>query len=156
MASNLDLARAIYADWSRGNFNATDWADPEIELVVAEGVGAGAWTGLDGMAESWRDFLDAWEGFRIEAVDYRELDGGRVLVLAQFSGRGRASGLEVGGVRSLGASVFRFRGGKVTELVLYVNADRALADLGLAADVERPGPPAAGPQPPESDRQPPS
>src|SRR5207302_9669885 len=36
------------------------------------------------------------EGFRIEAEDFRELDDERILVLSKGSGRGRASGLDLG------------------------------------------------------------
>jgi hypothetical protein len=50
---------------------------------------------LAGMAEGWRDFLSAWEKWRGEAEEYRELDDERVLVLLQGRGRGKASGLEV-------------------------------------------------------------
>jgi hypothetical protein len=40
------------------------------------------------MAEGWRDWLSAWESFRVAQVDeYRELDGERVIVLHRFSGR---------------------------------------------------------------------
>lgn len=41
-----------------------------------------------------RDFLSAWDGWHIEADEYRELDAERVLVLAHMTGRGKASGLE--------------------------------------------------------------
>ena len=39
------------------------------------------------MAESWRKWLSAWDGYRIEAEEYRELDAERVIV--EFRGAGR-------------------------------------------------------------------
>jgi hypothetical protein len=84
------------------------------------------------MANALPDILSAWEGLRLEAEQYRDLDGERVLVLHHFCGRGKASGLEVGQMRSQGAYLFYLRGGKVTKLVGYWERDRApLADLGL-------------------------
>jgi hypothetical protein len=114
-----------------GDYSSTEWAHPEIEYVRADGPVTGTWTGLD-IAEGWRDFLGAWEEFRIEAEDYHELDDERVLVLTRYNGRGKASGLEVGKVWAKGASVFKVNGGKVTRLVFYLDRDVALADLGLA------------------------
>jgi hypothetical protein len=40
------------------------------------------------MAEVWRDWLSAWDGVSVEAEEYRELDGQRVLVLTLYTGRG--------------------------------------------------------------------
>jgi hypothetical protein len=37
------------------------------------------------MAQGWQNFRGAWERFRTEATEYRELDSERVLVLARFS-----------------------------------------------------------------------
>lgn len=84
------------------------------------------------MAEGWRDWLRAWEDFRIAGVEeYRELDGERVLVLHRFTGRGKTSGLEVEQTQSTGASLFHIRDGQVTRLVAYSPRERALADLDL-------------------------
>ena len=48
------------------------------------------------MAESWRKWLSAWDGYRIEAEEYRELDAERVIVFNRYGGRGKTSGLEIG------------------------------------------------------------
>ena len=131
MSENLDLVRSIYAAWGCGDFGDVDWADPEIEWVLADGPARGSWKGLTGMATAWRDFLSGWADLRTVADGYREIDAERVLVLTHITGAGRASGLDVGGMRTDGANVFRVVDGKVIELLIYADRDRALADLGL-------------------------
>ena len=123
--------RSIYADWERGDFDAATWAQPEIELVVADGPAMGTWTGLDGLAEATRDGLGPWKDAQIEAEDFRELNGERVLVLSRFTGRGKTSGIEVDRIRATGASVFELHDGKVTRHAFYFDRAHALADLGL-------------------------
>jgi ketosteroid isomerase-like protein len=60
-SANLDLVRSIYAAWERGDWSSMEWADPEIELVAADGPAPSARTGAGGVAEGWRSFLSAWE-----------------------------------------------------------------------------------------------
>jgi ketosteroid isomerase-like protein len=131
-SSNLDLVRSIYAAWERGDFSSVEWADPEIEFVMPDGPSPVSWRGLSGMAEGMRDFLSAWEDLRVEVEEYREIDGERVLVLGHNTGRGKASGLELGQMGTRGAAVFHLRSGTVIRVAAYYNRERALADLGLA------------------------
>jgi ketosteroid isomerase-like protein len=130
-SANLDLVRSIHPAWDRGDYSSVEWADPEIEFVIADGPSPGSWTGLAGMAEGTREWLSAWEEFRQEVDEYRELDDQRVLVLVHRSGRGKTSGLELGQMRTKGACLFHVRRDKVTRLVFWLDRDRALADLGL-------------------------
>jgi ketosteroid isomerase-like protein len=134
MPSNLDLVRSIYAAWERGDFSSVEWADPGIELVIADGPEPGVWMGLAGLLEGTRGLLDTLADYRVEADDYRELDCERVLVLMRHGGRGKASGLAVGQLTTEGANVLHVRDGNVERLVLYWDRDRALADLGLAPE----------------------
>jgi ketosteroid isomerase-like protein len=131
MSANLDLVRSIYADWEQGDLSRSDWADPEIELVWADGPDPGSWHGLAGMAESVGDHFSPWEELRAEAEEYRALDGERILVLDHRSGYGKTSGVDLAHVLTHGGTVWHLRDGKVTRLVLYFDRDRALADLGL-------------------------
>jgi ketosteroid isomerase-like protein len=132
-AANLDLVRSIYEDWERGDWSSLGWADPEIEVVWAGGPTDGQSKGVAGAVEGTRDFLSAWEGFRLEAEEFRELDGERVLVLDHWRGVGKTSGVDLNQMRAKSAHLFHVRGTKVTRLVNYLDRDRALADLGLKA-----------------------
>src|SRR4051794_24704941 len=131
MSENLDVVRSIYAAWERGDYSAADWADPDIETVVADGPAPGRSTGVAGAAELWRNFLNAWDGYRAEAEEYRELDDERVLVFIRRSGRGKRSEIELGQIASEGAVLYHIQTAKVTRQVVYFDREGALADLGL-------------------------
>lgn len=136
MSENLALVRSIYAGWERGDFTSVAWAHPEIEYVVVDGPSPGRWRGLPRVEEAWRDALSAWNDWRIEADEYRELDDERVLVLIHRTGRGKTSGLEMGQFLTNGANLFHVRDGKVTRIVNYYERERVFADLGLPSDVD--------------------
>jgi ketosteroid isomerase-like protein len=128
--SNVELVRSIYADWERGDFSSNQWAHPEIEFVFAGGPEPESWTGLAGMAAGYRAWLGAWKDFRAEPEKSLVIDDERVLVFVRNSGRGRVSGLEIE-ERSV-ANLFHLCAGKVTRIVVYLDRELALADLGLA------------------------
>jgi ketosteroid isomerase-like protein len=131
MSENLDLVRSIYADWERGDYSLTAWADPDIAYAIIGGPDPGTWTGVAEMAAGWRDWMSAWEDFEVEALEYRKIANERVLVPTRFRGRGKTSGLHVAEMRVDAAGLFHIRDGKVTRLALYRDRDRPFADLGL-------------------------
>jgi ketosteroid isomerase-like protein len=134
--SHVELVRSIYAAWERGDFSVVEWAHPDIEFVSADGFEGGTRTGLAGMAQAWRDWLGAWEDYRVEVEEFRELDRERILVLMLHCGRGKTSGLDAGQLggeaKRAGANVVHVRDGKVTRLVLYWDRERALEAMGLS------------------------
>ena len=135
MSANLDLVRSIFAAWERGDFfSSGEWADPEIELVQADGPEPSRATGLAEIAAAWLKRLNDFTDIRVEAEEYRELDDTRVLVLVRARGVAKTSGIDldqIGGERT--ALLVSLRDRKVTRLVAYFDRDRALADLGLEA-----------------------
>jgi ketosteroid isomerase-like protein len=137
-AANVDLVRSILAAWERGDYSQAEWANSDIEYVVADGPTPGRWTGLSGMAEGARVNLDAWEDFRFRGDEYQALDDERVLVLVRWGGRGKRSGVELSQMRATGAQLFHVREGKVAKFVHYWDRERALADLGLASEANFP------------------
>jgi len=133
MSENLDLVRSLHRDnFERGEFFAhAEWAHPEIECVMVDGPTPDSGSGLAGMARVWRDFLAAYDDFSVTVEEYREIDARRVLVLLRFSGRGRASGLEIGTMSTRNAAVYDIDGGLVRRVALHWDRERALADFGL-------------------------
>ena len=129
---NVDLVRSIYAAWEGGDFTLAEWADPEIEYVGLDGPDPATLKGPAEMARHFRTWLSAWEEFRLEADEYRELDSERVLVLDRVSGRGKASGLDLGRMQARGAWLFHVRDGRVTRMVRYLDRGRALEAVGLS------------------------
>src|SRR5262245_25388308 len=119
MSENLDLVRSIVAAWERGDYSSVEWAHREIDYEIVDGPTPGRWKGVTAMNAAWREFASAWEDFRVENDEFRELDGERVLTLGHFSARGKTSGLELRQMRARGASVFHVRGGQVRRLVIY-------------------------------------
>jgi ketosteroid isomerase-like protein len=132
--SNVELVRALYSNWERGDYSSSEWAHPEIEWAIADGPDPGTWRGVAAMAEGFRSSMGVWKDVRAEVEEYRELDSERVLVLESRRARGKASGLELRNMRSEGAVLFHLRDGKVARLVFYWDRERALADLGLAPE----------------------
>jgi ketosteroid isomerase-like protein len=133
MSENVDLVHSIFAEWERGDFSSSEWAHPDLELVIADGPTPGSWRGLRACAGAWRDLLSAWTDMHPEAEEYRELDAGRVFILAHFCGYGKTSGLDLDQITGgRGAALFHVRDGKVTRHVVYLDRGRAMADLGLA------------------------
>jgi ketosteroid isomerase-like protein len=129
VSDNLDLVRAIYADWERGDFSRSDWADPLIEFVYAGGPEPASWSGVAAMNARWGEWLRDWDGFRAKAVEYVVVDDARVLAIVHNTGRGKTSGVELE-QQSVG-NLFEIRGGRVTRLVVYLDFALARSDLGL-------------------------
>lgn len=125
--ANLEVARRIYDEWSRGDFHGTWWAHPRIEVVNApETLDLGVTRGQQPMAEMWRSWLAAWAGFRV--VPERFLgEGDHVLVLAHFEARGKHSGAAIDG-RPAG-TVFTFDDGVVAKMALFVDHKGALEEF---------------------------
>jgi ketosteroid isomerase-like protein len=131
MSENVDLVRSIYTDWERGDFSQTDWVHHEVGWAWVGGPEPSSGTGIAEIGAPMRNWLAAWDEWRLEATEYRELDSERILVLYRGVGRGKASGLEAGQLVTDMANVFDVRDGKVVRFVVYWDRERALADLGM-------------------------
>jgi ketosteroid isomerase-like protein len=137
-AANVDLVRSIYDAWERGDFSRTrEWAHPEIECASFGGPVSDGYTGPAAVDEGLSALLEAIDGARPEAQEYRNIDDERVLVLGCLRGREKSTGADV---EQLRANLFRVRDGKVVRLIFYRDRERAFADLGLDPDAGAVGP----------------
>jgi ketosteroid isomerase-like protein len=124
---NVEIVRSILDAWGRGDFSSSDWADPDIEFVGADGAVA---HGISEMEHRWSDFLDAWDHFVSFAEEIVDAGHDRVLVWVRFRGQGRGSGAPIADFP--GANLLTLRGGKVVRLVLYTDKKKALEAAGLS------------------------
>jgi ketosteroid isomerase-like protein len=85
-----------------------------------------------------RTWLSEWDHWRAQADEYIEV-GDYVVVLATYTGRGKASGIEIS---QEGAHVWRLREGKVVRLEIFADRQRALdwVDRAWREEVSSPPP----------------
>src|SRR6185312_15637288 len=100
--------------------------------VYVGGPVPGTASGIAESSETFRDWISAWEEWRVHVDEIRELDAGRVFVLVHASVRGKESGVELPARSTNFAQLFEVGDGRVTRLVNYFDRGLALAELGLS------------------------
>jgi ketosteroid isomerase-like protein len=116
-------------------YNALDWdrlpemLDPEFELVAIRSLLDGLpYHGHTGFRRFMRDMADEWTEWSVKPEEFRDLGDGRVLVLARFEGRARASGVEVS---APAAWLWELRGNLVLNVRAFSSRAQSLEYLGL-------------------------
>jgi uncharacterized protein len=128
----VELVRAVYEGWGRGDFRAgVELYDPGIELVLRpEFPESGTYRGPEQIARYMReDFLSDLEHARIAGEEFVDA-GDRVVVRVHQEGTGPESGLTVG-MRYY--QVWTFRG----DVVVRIESIRERADALEAAGLRR-------------------
>ena len=132
VSENLDLVRSIVAAHARGDYSSSEWAHPDIEYSIVGGLFSGDWKGRAAMARAARELFSTYKEHRSVIDEIRPLDSERVLVLSHVSARAKKSGIELDATQMRIAALWQVRDGKVIRHVVYMDRERALADLGLA------------------------
>ena len=123
---NVEIVRAIFVAWEKGDFSSGEWADPEIEFrSVAEG---GPTYGIAAMGRRC-EWLKAFEHFSTHPEEYLDT-GNVVLVMNRFLGTGKGSDAPISDFQ--GACLFALRDGRVVRLVLFTDRRKALEAAGLS------------------------
>jgi len=124
----LEVLRELYSHWARGDFTSWEAFADDYVWKAADGVEAGEYTGKGAITASWRTWLQAWDGFSIEAEEMVAGSRGRYAVLQLFRGKGKASGIESEG-RS--AVVVTMKNGLITRMEGFWDRDAALRAAGI-------------------------
>ena len=105
--------------------------DPDVEWITAieRGLAGGVYHGHKGMRENWNLMRTEFDDFSIQADEIRDLADQRVLTLAHWQFRGRASGIMV---ESQLALLMTIRDGKIVRSEDYLSHQEALEDVGLS------------------------
>jgi len=82
---------------------------------------------MDGLIESWRDWLAPWATYRVEVEEAIDC-GDQVLMLVYDFGRREPGAPEV---KSRNAAIWTIRDGKVARAEFYADRARARKDVGL-------------------------
>jgi hypothetical protein len=114
---------------------------PGIDLTVYEGdcqvefdsrssaaVGPPSSSGLLGLAEGWRDWLEPWESYYIEVEEFIDA-GAEVVSLARVRAQSARGGVPV---EHSPAAVWKVEDGKVVRVRFYLGHREALEAAGLS------------------------
>jgi ketosteroid isomerase-like protein len=128
-SANLELVRSLLKAWGQGDIETVlhEHVQPSARLDLSElTFNAAVYEGHEEIARQRREVKEVWETFEVEV---ERLFEGEHAVVAFTHERGRGvSGVDVD---RRTAFLFRLADGKVSEARVYLDRDRALADLGL-------------------------
>ena len=123
--------RSAYEAYALGDLEAAlGFLDPDIEWRTPPNIPeAGTYHGFEDVKRGLGDFLEPWDEFKVEIKELVDA-GDRVVVLVRFSGRSRATGLELRGA-GVDAQVWTLRNGKAIKVEMYSGTSDALDAVGL-------------------------
>jgi ketosteroid isomerase-like protein len=115
-SENVEIVRRLYELFrARDNDAALELMDPEIEWDARDVDIPGLdheYRGHGGVAEFWRQWLDAWDEIDFDVSDPVELSDGRILAtITRQRNRGRGTGIWVD--QAPYSQLWTIRGGKV-------------------------------------------
>ena len=126
--ADREIAQRAFEAFNRGDIDAVlELCHPAVVLRDPQRTGR-VFSGPDGVREFFEEWLENWEAYRSEPVDFVE-SGDRMLVHAKQTGKGKLSGIEI--EQDLFV-VFRIRDGKFVEYQLHTEREDALASMGDA------------------------
>src|SRR5262245_11019332 len=131
MDGALELARTLLQRLASTDFDTAGLLAPEVEWYASVGgLEPRRLCGRDRVLEAFRDYSGTWEGLHFEGGAL-VIDRDRAFVFATEHARGMGSGVEV---EQLTAIILTTAGGRITEIVTYLDLPQAYRDFGLDPD----------------------
>ena len=125
---NVEVVRRMYAAFYRGDGESALAAfDRDVVLDASHRVDGRIGRGREEMATILAEWLGAWEDWREEIEDIRDV-GDRVLVITTQRGRGKGSGAEF---ENRFGMLYELRDGAIVRWTVYDDPARALEAAGL-------------------------
>jgi ketosteroid isomerase-like protein len=130
---NVEMVRVAYDAFAREGLDRfmehfTDDVDYNV-LAGADDLIHGPIHGKDGVRAWLQDWIDMFDGFRMELVELIDAGGVTVFTAERYGGRARLSGVETD---SANWTVFTIRDGKIASGCEYETRDQALEAVGLS------------------------
>jgi ketosteroid isomerase-like protein len=128
--ADIALLTGMLEQWEQGDFwDAEPYADDVV--FVRSGPDGGEYHGIEGLAAAWRDFLAAWDDFRIQTEGVVTGADGMYVLLLRLHGRGKGSGVSIDAEV---ANLMTMQNGRVARLEMHWDRDAALAAAGVRED----------------------
>jgi ketosteroid isomerase-like protein len=125
---DIEVIRAVYSRWELGDFTSWEAFADDYIWVSADEFESGEYTGLAEISASWRTWLQAWDGFGIEAEEVVAGSDGRYVVMQLFRGTGKTSGLSS---EERSAAIVTMRDGQIVRLEGFWDYEAALRAAGV-------------------------
>jgi ketosteroid isomerase-like protein len=124
---NVEVVRAVFAQWERGNFAATGLA-PDVRIRWMDSVaGQRETVGIEEAADFRREWLSTFQDVRL--IPERIIDAtDKVLVIAAWSGEGTGSGART---EWRHGEVWEVRDSQVVSIISYADTAAAFEAAGL-------------------------
>ena len=128
---DVDRLRAAYEAYNRRGVEAVfELIDPDFEAETAPELSAepDVYRGYEGIRRYFSSFEEVMEGIRFEPEEFIDAsDGEHVVVFVRVHARGKGSRFAMD---EEVADVFAVRDGRISELRLYMEREKALALVG--------------------------
>ena len=120
----VELLQRVFDALGRRDLPALlDELDPQFELHPLISVWERSYVGRRAITRWYRDVDQVWEVFTVRGEEFRELDGGGMLVLGSWRGRPRRVGGELDGPL---AAIVHFRLSKAARADFFLDEATAL------------------------------
>jgi len=122
---NVEIIKRAYDAFARGDYaTSLSYYDPQVEFSQpADEPGGGTYYGVDGVTRAFRNWLTAWEDYRVEVEELSD-HGAHVLARTRHFMSGKGSGAVV---EQTIFQVWTLRDGRIVRARMYYDEAEALA-----------------------------